>query len=398
MPSFLNTDRTEKTNSYKFMNAFDSIVAKKPRENAGAMAGNRFAYQLDWGLKRLLDLEESGQPYTVIFDYQDDILVLDSDEDPQYIDFYQVKTNTAASGWRKNDLYTVTKKKKKETIAEPTLFDEVDEEEVEEDEKYSKLAKLLIHSLDFPTVVRDLFFVTNANFGTSLIKGGKQSKAQELDFADLLEKAKEEIQKKVKEELPNLNDNIFEHLHFIKNQMGVGDHEATVIGLLTQYLNSHYPKAKVSVKPVYETLIGEIKKRNNCEWEPNSVDDLLKNKAFTRTQFRQFLKGLETYENIEGKKSAIQEMLVRYLPDNAAVKRRSIIRQIDAIKENFLVYDNHEFLRLYKTIDLLINETTGEYNEWQWSQVVLDKLKKDYCFTMVQNDDYLTCLILYEMC
>lgn len=380
------------------MNAFDSIVAKKPRENAGAMAGNRFAYQLDWGLKRLLDLEESGQPYTVIFDYQDDILVLDSDEDPQYIDFYQVKTNTAASGWRKNDLYTVTKKKKKETTADPTLFDEVDEEEIEEDEKYSKLAKLLIHSLDFPTEVRDLFFVTNANFGTSLIKGGKQSKAQELVFADLLEKAKDEIQIKVKEELPNLNDNIFEHLHFIKNQMGIGDHEVTVIGLLTQYLNSHYPKAKVSVKPVYETLIGEIKKRNNYEWEPNSVDDLLKNKAFTRTQFREFLKGLETYENIEGKKAAIQEMLVRYLPDNAAVKRRSIIRQIDAIKENFLVYDNHEFLRLYKTIDLLIDETAGEYNEWQWSQVVLDKLKKEYSFTMVQNDDYLTCLILYEMC
>lgn len=82
------------------MNAFDSIVAKKPLENAGAMAGNRFAYQLDWGLKRLLELEEEGKPYTVIFDYQDDILVLDSDEYPQYIDFYQVKTNTAA-GWRK---------------------------------------------------------------------------------------------------------------------------------------------------------------------------------------------------------------------------------------------------------------------------------------------------------
>lgn len=66
------------------MNAFDSIVARKPRENAGPMAANRFAYQLDWGLKRLLELEESNQPYTVIFDYQDDILVLDSDEDPQY--------------------------------------------------------------------------------------------------------------------------------------------------------------------------------------------------------------------------------------------------------------------------------------------------------------------------
>lgn len=381
-----------------FMNAFDSIVAKKPRENAGPMAGNRFAYQLDWGLKRLLELEEEGKPYTVIFDYQDDILILDSDVDPQYIDFYQVKTSTAASGWKKNDLYTVAKKKKKESLTDPTVFDEVDENEVEEDEKFSKIAKLLIHSLDFPTVARDFFFVTNANFGTTLIKGGKQSKAKELIFSDLIEKAKEEIQKRVKEELPSLDDSVFDHLHFIKNQMGIGDHEATVIGLLAQYLNDHYPKAKVSVKPVYETLIGEIKKRNNYEWEPNSIEDLLKNKAFTRTQFRQFLRGLETYENIEGKKSAIQEMLVRYLPENAAVKRRSIIRQIDAIKENFLVYDNHEFLRLYKTIDMLIDVTAGEYNEWQWSQEVLDRLKKDYSFTSFHNDDYLTCLILYEMC
>ena len=36
------------------MSAFDSIVAKKPRENAGSLAANRFAYQLDWGLKKLL--------------------------------------------------------------------------------------------------------------------------------------------------------------------------------------------------------------------------------------------------------------------------------------------------------------------------------------------------------
>lgn len=257
------------------MNAFDSIVARKPRENAEAMAGNRFAYQLDWGLKRLLELEEEGKPYTVIFDYQDDILVLDSDEDPQYIDFYQVKTNTAASGWRKNDLYTVAKKKKKETTTEPTLFDEVDEDEVEEDEKFSKLAKLLIHSLDFPTVAREFFFVTNANFGTTLIKGGRQSKAKELNFSDLIDKAKEEIQKRVKEELPDLDESVFEHLHFIKNQMGVGDHEATVIGLLTQYLNEHYPKAKVSAKPVYDTLIGEIKKRNNYEWEPKVYQQII---------------------------------------------------------------------------------------------------------------------------
>lgn len=380
------------------MSAFDSIVARKPRENAGPMAANRFAYQLDWGLKKLLDLEESGLPYTIIFDYQDDILVLDSDKYPHYIDFYQVKTNTSATGWKKNQLTQVVKKKSKDIPAELTLFDEVDEDEVESDDKYSKIAKLLIHSLDFPTEARDFFFVTNANFGSTLINGSKLSRAKELSFADLVEKAKEEIRQRVKEELPDLSDDVFEHLHFIKNQMGVDEHEATIIGLLTNFLNQHLPKAKVSVRPVYDTLIGEIRRRNNYEVKPNSADDLVRNKAFTKKQFRQFLKGLETYEKIEHKKTFIQAILTSYLPDKAAAKRRSILRQIDVIKEDFLIYDNSEFLRLYKTIDLLIEKTAGDYNEWEWSQKVLERLREEYTFTMTHNDDYLNCLILYEMC
>ena len=124
----------------------------------------------------------------------------------------------------------------------------------------------------------------------------------------------------------------------------------------------------------------------------------MSNKAFTKTQFHQFLKGLETYENFENKRTIIQGFLARYLPDNAAIKRRSILRQIDTIKEDFLIYDNHEFLRLYKTIDILIDETTGNYNEWEWSQTILERLLKEYSFTKTHNDDYLTCLILYEIC
>ena len=379
------------------MNAFDNIVAKKPRENAGALAGNRFAYQLDWGLKRLLDLEESGQPYTVIFDYQDDILVLDSDENPQYIDFYQVKTNAAAAGWKRNQLYQVAKKKTQELTVEPTLFDE-EEEEVEADEKYSKIAKLLIHSLDFPDNARDFFFVTNANFGGTLVKGTKLSKAKELDFSDLIEKAKEEIQKKVKEELPELDESVFEHLHFIKNQMSIDDHEATMIGLLTNFLNEHLSMAKVAVRPVYDTLIGEIRRRNDYEIEPNSKEDLLKKKAFTKTQFHNFLKGLETYQDIEAKKASVQSILQQFLPAKDAAKRRSILRNMNSIKEDFLIYDNHEFLRLYSSIDILIEKTKGEYDEWEWSQKVLEQLKNDESFSMRYSDDYLTCLILYEMC
>ena len=319
--------------------------------------------------------------------------MLDSDEDPQFIDFYQVKTNTAATGWKKNQLTQVTKRKT--TTEEPTLFDE---EDVEPDDKYSKMAKLLIHSLDFPDNAREFFFVTNANFGATLIKGAKQSKAKELLFADLIERARDEIKERVKAELPELNDDVFGHLHFIKNQMSVYDHEATVIGLLTNFLTEHLQNAKVAVRPVYDTLIGEIRKRNDYEALPDSKEDLLKNKAFTKTQFHQFLKGLETYENIEGKKSSIQNILQRFLPANAAPKRRSILKQVERIKEDFLVYDNHEFLRLYKTIDILLEKPVGECDEWGWSQKVLEDLKKDDSFKKRYSEDYLTCLILYEMC
>ena len=378
------------------MNAFDSIVAKKPRENAGSLAANRFAYQLDWGLKKLLELEESSDPYTIIFDYQDDILVLDSDADPNYIDFYQVKTNAAAGGWKLGQLTKVFQPNTKIEPVQTDLFSQPIDD-VEGEGYYSKLAKLLIHSLDFPSNARDYFFVTNANFGGSLIKGREVNRSQELNFSQLVKDAQIVIKQKIKKELPEIEDSVFDHLHFIKNQMSIDDHEVTVLGLLTEFLNRHIPKAKVSVKPVYDTLMGELKKRNNYEAIPNSVEDLVKNKAFTKTQFHQFLKGLETYENVEGKKAIIQNQLLHYLPDNAAAKRRNILRQIETIKEDFLVYDNHEFLRLYKTIDLLLDKTAGDYNEWEWSQKVLELLREDESFTMRYNDDYLICLILYEM-
>ena len=377
------------------MNAFDSIVTRKPRENAGSMAANRFEYQLDWGLNKLLLLEESGQPYTVIFDYQDDILVLDSDESPNYIDFYQVKTNTSASGWQKNQLIQISKKKNKSKSDDLTLFDE--EDDVEADEKYSKIAKLLIHSLDFPKEAREFFFVTNANLGSSLIKGGKLIRATDLSFADLVEKAKDEIKKRIKEELPNIEDDVFEHLHFIKNQMGVNDHGRTIIGCLNEFLEKHYPKAKVGVRPVYETLIGEIRKRNNYETIPKTVEELIGKKAFTKKQFHQFLKGLETLESIEAKETKIQGYLMRYLPNTASAKRRSITRQLQKIKEETLVYDNHEFLRLYNKIEVLLKETEGDQNEWEWSQKVLARLHEEFSFIRYYDDDFLTCLILYEI-
>lgn len=73
------------------------------RERAGPRTADRFEYQLHWALCHLLGLHESGQDYLITFDYHDDILVFDSESDPQNVAFIQVKTKDGKH-WTLNDL------------------------------------------------------------------------------------------------------------------------------------------------------------------------------------------------------------------------------------------------------------------------------------------------------
>ncbi len=380
------------------MNAFDSIVNKKPRENAGAPASNRFAYQRNWGLKKLLSLQESGVPYTIIFDYYDDILVLNSDEDPTSIDFYQVKTEDTKGHWTPHDLLKTTlkkdskKKKKNEKEPESEFKGDAQEEEM----KNSWVGKLMLHSVDFKKDAGDFYFVTNINMGKDLVPKDHDG-GEEIAFADLDPKLKARFKSKLKKEIPELDEEAVERLHFIKGQMGINDYVKTVIGYIHDFLEEHYPTVIIKARPVYEHLIAEIRKRNDKELKPSTVEDLVKYKAFTKKGFTNFLKGIETLKGMETRKTLIQNVLLQSIPDNAAMQR-SILRKFDKIKEETLIYDNHEFLRLIGAIDLAINKTEQKgITMWEWCNRALDKLKEEYENFMGYEEDYLKCLILYEL-
>ena len=73
------------------MDAFDEILSKLPSDIGGSTADNGFSFQKNWALKKLLELEDSGESYTIIFDYHDDIEVLDSDEEKKFIKKKQIQ-------------------------------------------------------------------------------------------------------------------------------------------------------------------------------------------------------------------------------------------------------------------------------------------------------------------
>lgn len=76
------------------MSSLDKLASIHPKENAGASSSNRFEYQINWGLHRLLQLEKAHEDYVMILDYHDDIVICNSDKQEDYIDFYQIKTRT----------------------------------------------------------------------------------------------------------------------------------------------------------------------------------------------------------------------------------------------------------------------------------------------------------------
>ncbi len=378
------------------MSAFDRIVNRKPRENAGPPASNRFAYQQNWGLKKLLSLQESGEPYTIIFDYYDDILVLNSDEDPTCIDFYQVKTEDSKGHWTMGDLLRTTLKKGTKKKNEVKQEFEFKGDSHEEEMKNSWVGKLMLHSLDFKEDARDYYFVTNINMGKGLIPTNHDG-GEEIAFADLDPDIKKQFKEKLKKEIPELDVETVEKLHFIKGQMALNDYVKTVIGYIHEFLEEHYPTVYIKPRPVYEHLIAEIRKRNDKELKPSTVEDLVKYKAFTRKGFTNFLKGIETLKSMETKKVFIQNILLKFAPDDAAMQR-SILRKFDKIKEETLIYDNHEFLRLLNAINVAIGKTEQKgQNMWEWCTQAYDALKVDYENYMGYEEDYLKCLILYQL-
>ena len=86
----------------KELDLFD-LVNNTPDDNSGSTASNRFGYQKNWVIYKLLELEMLGRDYMIIMDYHEDVIILDSSTEKNNIDFYQVKTRSG-DYWRPSEL------------------------------------------------------------------------------------------------------------------------------------------------------------------------------------------------------------------------------------------------------------------------------------------------------
>jgi hypothetical protein len=69
------------------MDLSEKLISVPKRENAGGRTANRYSYQQVWAFNHILDLMLEDKDFMLIMEFHDDVIVVNSSRNPQYIDF-----------------------------------------------------------------------------------------------------------------------------------------------------------------------------------------------------------------------------------------------------------------------------------------------------------------------
>ncbi|GIP20659.1 DUF4297 domain-containing protein [Paenibacillus sp. J22TS3] len=258
----------------------ERFIKEKPRENSGTSSSNRFDYQQDWAICKLLELHKTGNDYLLVLDYHDDVVVLDSENQPKQVSFYQLKTKDKGN-WTMTDL--LRRKKGKEGLLP------------------SMLGKLFGCKLTFGSNTLSINFVSNATFSVELKnKDDKSVDKRTICFAELSSKVIADVIKKIRDEHYLTEDPEFTDITFLHvSDLILNNRETYVKGKLSDFLEELNPNGKFKISLVYTTIFDEIKRKNNYEYSINDFEELLKHKSISKKYFQTILKNFNVDNSCE---------------------------------------------------------------------------------------------------
>jgi hypothetical protein len=354
----------------------EAIVAIPQSDTAGPTSSKRFSFQKNWALAELLEYHLAGKDYVFAFEFHDDILILDSEDNPQKVKFVQVKTDNTGKKW---SVTRLTNKRKPKDPSKPVI---------------SIIGKLYENQTKFQGHESELRFVSNAFFSFPVVPGG--TNATSLSPAE-----QKSISKKVKAEL-SLDDEIdMGSMFFERTELSVDGHQEHIKGKLHSFFEKIFGDDHgVPVGPWYRSITDEIKAKN--DYEPNSItdfDDLIRNKCITRSEIDRFIVRVGQSQNnrhlwadIKAQLKTEGESLPSILKLDRSWRKYSAER---------LSYENRLLLSLEKEI----SDCLSKANDLEdISLKVLVKTVKEslhsrlYKYTAIFDSDYITIIILWHYC
>lgn len=360
------------------------FTEQMPDDNSGSRSDNRFGYQVNWALKKLLDLEELGRDYMIVMDYHEDVIVLDSSSRVENIDFYQIKS-------KRMDYWL---------LSELTEGGEPANEEGTN--KLSILGKLLKNSTRF-SKSRYFFFVTDSFFSKNIIKTGSSNEMHRLPFTAFDDKKQQQTKDALKKELKDVPDDVWDRVYFLQKQLSVENYRNELVGAITRFFERKLPDVDIKASTFYDSIIGELDEKQRYEDIITETDVLTTRKSFKHEDFKRYLDGLINFESYDQKCNTILTDIFNGLSKKEMpLKRKMRFKELlhNRIKADYHNYSNAEIIQLKGTIKKLAAMAEfmddEDATEWTAANKVLEEIKKTYNNYMGYEDDYILALILLE--
>lgn len=299
------------------------LVVKKPDDNSGSSSSNRFQYQKDWALCKIMDSELKNKDLVMILDYHDDILILDSKNEPEKVEFYQIKTKRTGN-WNITSLSSGKKTN-------------------------SFIGKLILNKLKFNNYDVRLFFVSNARYNIEIIKSGTNEEenisainTKEICLEILEQKEKDKLTKRLIREFEDSNIEEYYNIIYLQaSDMNIEGREEYTIGKIAKYFYDKYPENNVNSVVAYKMLSNELARKNDYEWDICNIDELIKLKSISSQEFcvyiEKLMKNSIKYADIDSIKSSIDNEKKFTLSERKRIKRNIQdyeIRKLNAYNTN----------------------------------------------------------------
>ncbi|MFL0154123.1 dsDNA nuclease domain-containing protein [Tenacibaculum maritimum] len=354
------------------MDLKEKLKTIKPRENAGSTASNRFDYQKNWAICKLIELSKSNSDFLLAFEFHDDIILFNSSSNPSSIDFFQVKTKKTG----KHTLNSLLKIPRKS--------------------KNSILGKLLTNKINFDSETSSLNIISNSHFNFKPLSKAK------ICCNELTDTEKTKIQSSLTSELGVkwLND-FLDIIFFDTSDLSIEHHGELAKSRLSDFIENKYSTdIKFNPSLAYRTIFDEVNRRNNIEKEVVTFDEVIQYKAISKEDFELMLKRVTIEPDILTK---IKDKIFHALDATgiAISHRKKLTSAWKDMEIEYLKIDNAFFKKCTSIVQKTIDDNLDALNKdvLKSTNFILDKISKNKVIgtQKLYSKHFLEVLILKEL-
>ncbi len=324
----------------------------------------------------MLDLLVSDEDFLLFMEFHDDVIILDSAQNPCFVDFYQIKTNNKPSRYITNSFITKNSDKfpKEMSIAQ----------------------KLIDNFTKFKDSTRSIHLVSNKHFDLGELKNTDKSTERTIICLNEISSNSLEKVKVGMCQACYLNnkcgDDCINLIYFDVSLLDLVNYEDTVLGKFINTLRDIGIEASLTnTRVVFNTILGEIKRINNWESKSYNVEELLKRKSISKSTLKNWINSFksEMYDNVWDE---IKDYLL--YDGISTIEVNKIGKQWRIYRFDSMNVDN---LALNSILDeiIMIKEKTSYENSKDWLYYIFEEIKemrevklysKEYIYAMIVKE------------